>query len=80
LFALSQILSGDGRMESSHLVGMLDLPNPSIAEMSFPLLEYKIGKYVIPFTRELIKKNLCKEVQLYSELNPGFDYALWKKD
>jgi hypothetical protein len=76
LFVLLQILSGDGGMESSRLVGMLDLPNPSIAETSFPSLEYKMGKYVIPFTSELIKKNLCKEVQLYSELNPDFDYAL----
>ena len=66
-------------MESSRLIGMLDLPNQSIAETSFPSLEYEIGKYVIPYTKELIQKNLVREVELYAEKNKSFDLARWKQ-
>jgi hypothetical protein len=79
LFVLSQLLSGNGGTESARIVGMLDLPNQSIAETSIPSMEYEIGKYVIPFTKELIDKNVRREVELYSQMKPDFDYAAWEK-
>jgi hypothetical protein len=40
---LSQILSGNGGSEFGRLLGMLDLPNLSIAKTAFPLLESELS-------------------------------------
>jgi hypothetical protein len=76
LLVLSQILSGNGGTETGRLIGMLDLPNLSIAKTAFPLLESELSKYIIPYTEELLEKNLIEEVRLYSE-KEAFDFERW---
>jgi hypothetical protein len=77
LFVLAQLLSSDGGTEASRIVGMLDLPNASIGETAFASMEYELGKYIIPYSKELIRSNLVKEVGLYSQSNPKFDFEQW---
>jgi hypothetical protein len=67
LVVLAQILNGDRGTETGRIVGMLDLPNKSIAESAFPMIEYDLGEYIIPYTKELIEQNLLKEVKMYAE-------------
>jgi hypothetical protein len=80
LFVLAQILSGNGGTETSRIVGMLDLPNPSIGDTAFPSIEYELGKYIIPLSKEFIRNNLLREVELYAETTTKFDYPEWKEN
>jgi hypothetical protein len=77
LFVLAQLLSGNGGTESSRIVGMLDLPNPSIGKTAFPSIEYEIGKFIIPLAKEIIRGNLVREVGLYAVGNASFDFSSW---
>jgi hypothetical protein len=79
LFVLAQILSGNGGTETSRIIGMLDLPNQSIGSTAFPTIEYELSRFILPYTKELIQKNLVREVELYWEKNPSFDVAGWKE-
>jgi hypothetical protein len=76
LLVFSQILSGNGGTETGRLVGMLDLPNLSIAKTAFLLLESELARYIIPYTGEILEQNLVREVKLYSE-KEGFDFESW---
>ena len=78
LFVLSNILSGNGGMEASRVIGMLDLPNLSIAKSMFPKIESELSKYILPFTKELLQANLLREVAMYAAANPAFPYSDWK--
>jgi hypothetical protein len=78
-FVLAQILSGNGGTETSRIIGMLDLPNPSIGRTAFPAIEHELSRYIIPYTKELLRQNLVKEVELYSEKKNDFDYPAWKE-
>jgi hypothetical protein len=83
LFVLAQLLSDNGSTETSHVVGMLDFPNPSIGETAYPTIEYEIGtKYItIPYAAELIRENLVREVKPYSQsTDEEFDFEKWKKE
>jgi hypothetical protein len=42
-FVLAQILSGNGGTETSRIIGMLDLPNPSIGQTAFPAIEHDLS-------------------------------------
>jgi hypothetical protein len=77
LIVLAQLLNGDGGTETGRIVGMLDLPNQSIAESAFPMIEYDLGEYIIPYTKELIQQNLVREVKMYGDTQPNFDFDKW---
>jgi hypothetical protein len=81
LFVLAQLLSGNGGTETSRIIGMLDLPNPSIRTNAFPSIEYELSKYIIPYTKELMQANLVREVEMYSSEcnNTNFDLDSWKR-
>lgn len=74
------MLSGDGGSESTHLLGMLDLPNSMMMEgSSFPLIQYDLASYILPYTDELLEENLLEEVHLTATELPDFNIELWKE-
>jgi hypothetical protein len=59
------------------MIGMLDLPNLLMAKTAFPRLERELSNYIIPYTKELIRSNVLKELKLYTKKNPDFLHEDW---
>ena len=79
LFVLSMMLSGDGGTEATKIMGLLDLPRAqSMAKSNYQTLEDDVSTKIIAYTKELLEKNLMKEVLLWAKDNPEFDSVKWE--
>ena len=82
LYVIAFVASGDGGAEASRLLGILGLPNSTTMQSrSFGNIEREISPVIQDYTKEIICKNIQREVSLYFgdrvDNNNNKLYDLW---